>query len=173
MKAVLAVLGGALVAVVLFVVLQGQHNGDSGSSSQISTGSGGAGGPGHGSGGSGGVGGGSGGSGGSSGSGGGSEHPDSTGTVDVSQRGTSGTDRVDCSNIDSELKISARDGSVRWTAVPAAGVSVLPSSGFLNEGESQVIHVGGRYTGAQTFTVNVSAPSRAGSSGVPAEFTCA
>ncbi|SNQ49541.1 conserved exported hypothetical protein [Frankia canadensis] len=156
MKAVLAVLGGALVAVVLFVVLQGQHNGDSGSSSQISTGSGGAGGPGHGSGGS-----------------GGSEHPDSTGTVDVSRRGTSGTERVDCSNIDSELKISARDGSVRWTAVPAAGVSVSPSSGFLDEGESQVIHVGGRYTGAQTFTVNVSAPSRAGSSGVPAEFTCA
>ncbi len=166
MKSVLTVLGCALIAIVVFVVVRG-NGGDDSPSSSPGTGPG----AGLGSGSGGGAGGGSeGGSGG--GSGGITPTPNSTGTVDVSQRGTSGTERVDCADIDSELKISAHDGSVRWTATPAAGVSVSPSSGFLDKGESQIVHVGGSYSGGGGFSVKVSAPSRSGGGGVASTFVC-
>ncbi|MCL9795831.1 hypothetical protein [Frankia sp. AgKG'84/4] len=180
MKQVLTVLGCALIAIVVFLVVRDNSGSDSPSSSPrtgpYSGGGSGGGGSGGGGTGGGGTGGGSGG-----GSGGGTgdikpgpdPEPKSTGAVDVSRRGTNGTERVDCADIDSELRISAFNGSVRWTAAPAAGVSVSPSSGFLDEGESQVVHVGGSYAGGGGFTVNVSAPSRSGGSGgVAAAFTC-
>ncbi|WP_041255061.1 hypothetical protein [Frankia sp. EAN1pec] len=98
--------------------------------------------------------------------------PDSTGTPTVTQRGTTGTDRVDCSSIDSELKISAYGGMIRWNAASASGVSVSPSSGFLDEGESEVVRVGGSYSDGEGFTVVVSAPNQSGSGSVNYPFTC-
>ncbi|WP_239405598.1 hypothetical protein [Frankia sp. Cj3] len=101
-----------------------------------------------------------------------STRADSTGTPNVTQRGTNATSRVDCASIDSKLKISAYHGAIRWKATSASGVSVTPSSGFLNEGESEVVRIGGSYSGGGSFMVVVSAPNRTGSGSVNAMFTC-
>ncbi|MCK9932596.1 hypothetical protein MXD62_36580 [Frankia sp. Mgl5] len=159
MKAVLTGLACVFAVIVVFVVVRGQI--DSGSNFGSGSGSGGLGG-------------------GPNGPGPverpsipTSATPDSTGTPTVTQRGTSGTARVDCSSIDSELKISAFDGAIRWNAASASGVSVSPSSGFLDEGESEVVRIAGSYTGGGGFDVVVSAPNRSGSGSVNYPFTCA
>jgi hypothetical protein len=171
-KAVLTLLGCALAAIVAVLVVGGQINGGSASS-----GSGGGGG-GLGAGGRPDV---------TTGTGGttdttppatgrprvtASATADSTGTPDVTQRGTGGTDHVDCSAIDSRLKISAHDGPIRWHATASPGVSVSPSSGFLDEGGSKVVRIGGSYSGGRSFTVVVPAPNRTGSGSANVPFTC-
>lgn len=166
MKAVLTGLACALAVIVVFVVVRGQIDSDSDLNTGSGTGTGSLGG---------------GGGGGTSGPGPVERPdippdvtPDSTGSVTVTQRGTNGTTRVDCSDIDSELKITAFDGTARWSATSASGVSISPSSGFLDEGASEVVHVGGSYSGGAGFDVVVSAPGRGGGSGgVDVPLTCA
>ncbi|WP_242605661.1 hypothetical protein [Frankia sp. Cppng1_Ct_nod] len=154
MKAVLTVLACVLAAIVVLVVVRGQITTGSGSGSL-------------------GLGGGTGGS-------VTSGRPDvttsatadSTGTPNVTQRGTNSTNHVDCASIDSKLKISANAGAIRWKATSASGVSVTPSSGFLDKGESEVVRIGGSYSGGGGFTVVVSVPNRVGAGSVNWPFTC-
>jgi len=100
---------------------------------------------------------------------------DSIGTVHATLRGTTGRDHVACTAIDTELLISANEGRIRWTATasdstlgsypfigPALpGVFLDPPSGVLEPGQSQVLHVSGRHTGA-TFYIAVTAPNASG-----------
>jgi hypothetical protein len=111
---------------------------------------------------------------------------DSDGTVEVTFRGTSGSDRVSCSSIASEFKVSANGGRVRWTTqladhdpdgpVPSRtpeGVSVSPGSGTLDQGQSTVVRVRGNFDGRdRKFWVKVAAPNRTGSGGVTLQFNC-
>lgn len=95
---------------------------------------------------------------------------DSKGTPVVTFRGTSGSDRVSCSAIDTEFKLEAYGGRMRWTAQAPAGITADPSSGALDRDESTVIHVSG--TSAGPFSVVVQAPNRAGSGSTSVQFTC-
>jgi hypothetical protein len=111
---------------------------------------------------------------------------DSVGTVNLTFRGTSGSDSVSCSSISSEFKVSPDGGRIRWTAlisdhdpdgpVPGRrpeGVSVEPSSGMLDPGNSQVVRVRGSFDGSDRhFWVKVQAPNRTGSGGVTLQFNC-
>jgi hypothetical protein len=112
---------------------------------------------------------------------------DSVGTVNLTFRGTSGSDSVSCSSISSEFTVSPNGGRIRWTAlisdhdpdgpVPGRrpeGVSVEPSSGMLDPGNSQLVRVRGTFDGSDRhFWVKVLAPNRATSgAGVTLRFNC-
>lgn len=111
---------------------------------------------------------------------------DSVGTVNLTFRGTSGSDSVSCSSISSEFKVSPNGGRIRWTSLisdhdpdgPVPGrrpedVSVEPSSGMLDPGDSQVVRVRGSFDGSDRhFWVKVQAPNRSGSGGVTVQFNC-
>lgn len=111
--------------------------------------------------------------------------PKSTGTVQVTFRGTSGTDTVRCSAVNSELAVSANGGPIAWSAkaydrpstkvphdgTPIAKVTFDPPSGTLESGESAVVRIRGSFSGSQ-FYVEVSAPNNSGFSAVTVPFTC-
>jgi hypothetical protein len=168
-KTALAVLAGALVVIVVFVVARGGLSVDLGSGTSGGSGSGGGTGGGH-------LGG---------------PDPivdppapdpvvdpppdpgDTRGGPDVSFRGTTGTDHVDCARIATELKVSAYGGRIHWTATAPSGVTISPSSGDLDEGDSQVLSIGGTYAGGRSFPLKVSAPNRAGrGASTQTEFVC-
>jgi hypothetical protein len=98
--------------------------------------------------------------------------PESVGTPTATFRGTDGTERVDCSDIVTELNVSAYSGRIHWTATSDQGVSVSPSSGELEDGQDVLVRIRGSYADGDSFKVVVSAPNRAGSASVEAEFTC-
>lgn len=110
----------------------------------------------------------------------------STGTVLLTFRGTSGTDRVACSSITSEVKITAYSGRIVWTAQavdrqpsgwPIGGnrlsdVTFDPPTGVLEEGGSTVMRIGGSFSGGGAFFVAVSAPNSAGHGYQTIQFNC-
>jgi hypothetical protein len=162
MKVVLTVLGCALAVILVLALAGGQISVDLGS-----LGSGSGGGPG------------------SAGSGSGEQSPEnrrppvttnpapkSVGTPNVTFRGTDGTERVDCSDIVTEFKVSAFSGRIRWTATSDPGVSVSPSSGELEDGQDVLVSIRGADADGDSFEVIVSAPNRAGSAAVGVTFTC-
>lgn len=166
-KTALAVLAGALVVIVVFVVARGGLSVDLGSGTSGGSGSGGGTGGGH--------------------LGGpdpivdppapdpvvdpSSDPDDTRGGHTVSFRGTTGTDHVDCARISTELKVSANGGRIHWTATAPSGVTISPSSGDLDEGDSQVLRIGGSYDGSRSFTLAVSTRNKPGSS-TQTEFAC-
>jgi hypothetical protein len=117
---------------------------------------------------------------------GGNPPAQSTGTVQVTFRGTNGKDRVQCSAIDTEFSVSASGGPIEWTAEardsqpakwpydgnPVSSVVTQPSSGTLAEGQRMTVHVGGSHSGGRFF-VAVSAPNRTGYSFQTLAFSCA
>ncbi|HEV2256649.1 MAG TPA: hypothetical protein VGS06_26210 [Streptosporangiaceae bacterium] len=108
----------------------------------------------------------------------------SVGTVYATQQGTNGTQNVSCDAIDTELLISPEGGQIRWTAGgygttsdsfpfvadPLPSVVVDPSSGVLDPGQSQILHISGTFDGApgDSFYVEVNA----GNSGSTLQLSC-
>lgn len=110
----------------------------------------------------------------------------STGTVLLTFRGTSGTDRVACSSIASEVKITAYSGRIVWTARAVdrqptgwpiggnslSGVTLEPATGVLEEGGSTVMRIGGSIDGGSAFWLAVSAPNTSGHGYQTIQFNC-
>jgi hypothetical protein len=113
---------------------------------------------------------------------------DSVGTVGTTFRGTNGTDHVACSAINTELLIFPYDGRIRWTATASAtktdsfpyvgaslpSIVLQPSSGVLDLGQTQVLHISGTYDGGSgaTFYVEVTAPKSPGAPGNRLQLFC-
>ncbi len=107
-----------------------------------------------------------------------SQRPDGSVTAKIK-----GSDRISCGSINSEITVTAQARS-QWTAEAkrthvqadrgiANGVTLSPSSGELDAGESATIRVQGSYDGvAKVFYVFVTTPNRGGGGGSVLEFTC-
>ncbi|MEV4319083.1 hypothetical protein [Actinocrispum sp. NPDC049592] len=107
-----------------------------------------------------------------------SQRPDGSVTARIK-----GSDRISCGSINSEITVTAQ-GRSQWTAEAkrthvqadrgiANGVTLSPSSGELDSGESATIRVQGSYDGvSKVFYVFVMTPNRSGSGGSVLEFTC-
>ncbi|MGW4897185.1 hypothetical protein ACWEQL_33725 [Kitasatospora sp. NPDC004240] len=202
MKQFVSMVAAALVAFVVFVAVRDHVDIDLGSSSDnhssSSSSGGGSGGNGSNDSGSNGSNGSNGNSNGNNGKSGGGSSPTVTsrpaevlGSVQTTFRGTKGSERVDCSAIDTEFKVFPYKGKIRWTilvrdARPGAappypgstppGIVVSPGSGTLEDGQSQLVHLRGRFDGpGKRFWVLVTAPTSSGSSGSSGsilEFSC-
>lgn len=114
--------------------------------------------------------------------------PGPLGVVGVTLRGTNGSARVSCSDIDTEFEIYPEAGSLAWTAsprdtpidlgnkqvrAPLAGVSITPAKGVLAPGEHAVVHVSGSVAKpAKQFWVWVTAPNGTGLGGRDVVFSC-
>lgn len=110
------------------------------------------------------------------------------GVVQADIRGTKGTERVSCSAIETEFRVSADQGKVRWSlhirdAAPGArapypgntppGIVADATSGTLENGQSRIVRLRGRFDGpGRAFFVVVDAPTASGSSGVTFKFSC-
>jgi hypothetical protein len=105
------------------------------------------------------------------------------GTVFVTMRGTTGTERVNCSNIVTEFLVSPTGAYIEWTAQamdrePSSGringnristITLSPASGTVQPGQSQLVKVRGNYDGQdRRFWV----PVRNEFGGVDLEFKC-
>jgi hypothetical protein len=113
---------------------------------------------------------------------------DPVGVVAVTLRGTNGSDRVSCGNINTEFAVYPESGSIAWAAsprdtpidlgnpqvrAPLSGVTVTPAHGVLGPGQRTVVHVTGSVAApAKTFWVWVTAPDSTGLSGRDVVFTC-
>ncbi|MEV8440344.1 hypothetical protein AB0425_23440 [Actinosynnema sp. NPDC051121] len=114
-----------------------------------------------------------------------------TGTVTATRAGGQATEVVNCDAISSDVTVRANGGGrAQWTAEAkrgagfadsrATGVTVSPSSGELDEGQSTVVHVGGTLDpnnsannkSGKYFSVLVSNPNSGGRGGVSLEFRC-
>ena len=87
-------------------------------------------------------------------------------------RGTNGSDRVSCGSISTEVKVTASGAPVTWLAqardrhpgsrrpyegTVLSGVSVDPSAGTLDSGQSVVLRVRGSFDGGTELYVVVEA----------------
>jgi hypothetical protein len=109
----------------------------------------------------------------------------STGTVQLTFRGTNGHDHVACSGVDTEFAVSGYGGPIVWTAeardrMPSrwpydgnavSSIVAQPSSGVLAEGQRAIVHVSGTFPSGR-FYVAVSAPNRTGHGFGTLEFSC-
>ncbi|GAA3277451.1 hypothetical protein Dvina_31720 [Dactylosporangium vinaceum] len=92
--------------------------------------------------------------------------------------------RVNCSDIQSEERITASDGPVDWTARAVdrvsdnavgrtiGSVTLSPASGSLAEGAGAVVRIGGSFSGGQRFVVVFEYPTKLGSGRVNVELSC-
>lgn len=110
------------------------------------------------------------------------------GIVDVTMRGTNGTDRVSCSDIHSEFLVRPQSGTIRWTATAhdidisfangqvralLPGITVSPAEGLDGPGQNTLVRVTGSVDPpTKRFWIWVVPPNRTGSGGVGVEFTC-
>lgn len=114
--------------------------------------------------------------------------PGPLGVVGVTLRGTNGSARVSCIDIDTEFEIYPEAGGLAWTAsprdtpidlgnkqvrAPLAGVSITPAQGVLAPGQHIVVHVSGSVPKpAKQFWVWVTAPNGTGLGGRDVGFSC-